>query len=141
VYILAQQCAWDAPASPAVGKILHKIAIFSDCNQNILYQLNHSKDADILYTDTWVNIEFMNDPKFKEEKERRFKTFMPYQINATLLKETGSNAKIMHCLPAHIGYEITRDAIDHPNSIIFDQAENRLHAQKSLILFLLGLFD
>ena len=82
------------------------------------------KDADIIYTDTWVNIEFINDPKFKEEKERRFKTFMPYQINATLLKETGSNAKIMHCLPAHIGYEITRDAIDHPNSIIFDQAEN-----------------
>lgn len=99
------------------------------------------KDADILYTDTWVNIEFMKDPKFAKEKERRLEKFMPYQINAVLLKETGNNAKIMHCLPAHIGYEITRDAIDHPNSIIFDQAENRLHAQKALMLFLLGFFN
>ncbi len=99
------------------------------------------KDADILYTDTWVNIEFMNDPKFVKEKERRLEKFMPYQVSAALLKETGSKAKIMHCLAAHIGYEITRDAIDHPNSIIFDQVENRLHAQKALMLFLLGLLN
>ena len=64
---------------------------------------------------------------------------MPYQINAALLKN--SKAKIMHCLPAHIGYEITRDALDHENSIAYDQAENRLHAQKALILFLLGLLN
>jgi ornithine carbamoyltransferase len=81
----------------------------------------------------------MDDPKFAKEKARRLKTFMPYQVNAKLLKETGSKAKIMHCLAAHVGYEITRDAIDHPNSIIFDQAENRLHAQKGLMLYLLGL--
>jgi len=89
------------------------------------------KDADIVYTDTWVNIEFMNDPKFVKEKERRLKTFMPYQVNKKLLDEIGSHAKIMHCLAAHVGYEITRDAIDHPNSIIFDQ-------QKAILVSLVG---
>jgi len=77
------------------------------------------KDADIVYTDTWVNIEFMNDPKFVKEKERRLKTFMPYQVNKKLLDEIGSHAKIMHCLAAHVGYEITRDAIDHPTESYF----------------------
>ncbi len=96
------------------------------------------KDADIIYTDTWVNMEFMTDPKFAKEKERRLKVFMPYQVNAKLLKETDSHAKIMHCLAAHVGYEITRDAIDHPNSIIFDQAENRLHIQKAILVSLIG---
>ena len=99
------------------------------------------KDADVIYTDTWIDMEFMNDPKFIKEKERRLKTFMPYQVNAKLLEETGSNAKIMHCLAAHVGYEITRDAIDHPNSIIFDQAENRLHIQKALLITLIKLAD
>lgn len=96
------------------------------------------KDADIIYTDTWVNMEFFTDPSFQKEKERRLRTFMPYQVNAKLLKETGTKAKIMHCLAAHVGYEITRDAIDHPNSIIFDQAENRLHIQKALLVSLIG---
>ncbi|OIN85360.1 MAG: ornithine carbamoyltransferase [Candidatus Aenigmarchaeota archaeon CG1_02_38_14] len=96
------------------------------------------KDADIVYTDTWVNIEFMKDPKFAAEKERRMKTFMPYQVNAKLLKDTGSHAKIMHCLAAHVGYEITRDAIDHKNSIIFNQAENRMHIQKAILVSLVG---
>ena len=95
------------------------------------------KDADVIYTDTWIDMEFMNNPKFAKEKERRLKTFMPYQVNAKLLKETGSKAKIMHCLAAHVGYEITRDAIDHPNSIIFDQAENRLHVQKAIMALMI----
>ena len=96
------------------------------------------KDADVIYTDTWVNMEFMNDPKFVEEKERRLKIFMPYQVNKKLLEEADSHAKIMHCLAAHVGYEITRDAIDHPNSIIFDQAENRLHIQKAILISLIN---
>jgi ornithine carbamoyltransferase len=98
---------------------------------------NSVKDADILYTDTWIDMEFMTDPKFAKEKERRLRTFMPYQVNAKLMKETGSKAKIMHCLAAHVGYEITRDAIDHPNSIIFDQTENRLHIQKAILITLI----
>ncbi|MBL7158959.1 ornithine carbamoyltransferase [Candidatus Microgenomates bacterium] len=99
------------------------------------------KDADVIYTDTWIDMEFMTDPKFAKEKERRLKTFMPYQVNAKLLEETGSKAKIMHCLAAHVGYEITRDAIDHPNSIIFDQAENRMHIQKAILLTLIKLAE
>ena len=65
---------------------------------------------------------------------------MPYQLNANLINTYCPNAKIMHCMPCHIDYEITRDAVDHPNSIIFDQAENRLHGQNAIILKLLGVF-
>lgn len=97
------------------------------------------KDADFVHTDTWINMEFMNNPDFAEEKERRIKTFMPYQLNKALLDRYDSKAKIMHCMPCHVGYEITRDAIDHPDSLIFDQAENRMHIQKAVILRLLDL--
>jgi ornithine carbamoyltransferase len=101
------------------------------------------KNADVLYTDTWINMEFFDKDgkvvdKFRHEFERRKTVFAPYQVNAKLLKETGSNAKIMHDMACHVPYEITRDAIDHPNSIIFDQAENRLHVQKAIMLYLLG---
>ncbi len=93
--------------------------------------------ADYVYTDTWINMEFFSDPKFAEEKERRVKAFKPYQISAEVLRRTGSQAKVMHCLPAHLGYEITRDAVDHANSVIFDQAENRMHIQKAIMIWLL----
>lgn len=101
------------------------------------------KDADFVHTDTWVNMEFFDKngdvvPEFKEELERRKKVLLPFQLNKALLDKYNSNAKLMHCMACHPPYEITRDAIDHPNSIIFDQAENRLHAQKAIILFLLG---
>ncbi|UCD03113.1 MAG: ornithine carbamoyltransferase [Candidatus Aenigmatarchaeota archaeon] len=95
------------------------------------------KDADFVHTDTWVNMEFINDPKFADEKERRIKAFMPYQLNKALLDKHGSKAKIMHCMPCHVGYEISRDAIDHPNSLIFDQAENRMHIQNAIMVWLL----
>lgn len=94
------------------------------------------RDADFVHTDTWINMEFMNDPKFVKEKERRLKVFMPYQLNAKLLEKYKSKAKIMHCMPCHIGYEITRDAIEHQNSLIFDQAENRLHVEKAVLIYL-----
>lgn len=102
-------------------------------------------DADFVYTDTWVNMEFFDDEgkvisQFKSESEERKEMFMPYQLSKELLDKNNSSAKIMHCMPCHIGYEITRDAIDHPNSIIFDQAENRLHVQKAIMLFLLNKF-
>lgn len=95
------------------------------------------KDADVLYTDTWVDMELISDPNFAKEKERRLKALMPYQVSSKLLEETGSKAKIMHCLAAHVGYEITRDAIEHPKSIIFEQAENRMHIQKAILLSLI----
>jgi len=102
--------------------------------------LSEIRDADFVYTDTWINMEFIADPNFAAEKERRVKALTPFQLNKSLLDKYGCKAKLMHCMPCHIGYEITRDAIEHPNSIIFDQAENRLHLQKAVILKLLAKF-
>jgi ornithine carbamoyltransferase len=73
-------------------------------------------------------------PEFKEEFERREKKFLPFQLSKALLEKYKIKAKIMHCMACHPPYEITRDAIDHRNSIIFDQAENRLHIQKAILL-------
>jgi ornithine carbamoyltransferase len=90
------------------------------------------KDADFVYTDTWIDMEFFTDPKFAEEKEKRLKQMMPYQINNALLK--GSNAYIMHDMPIHRGYEISVDAIENPKSVIYEQAENRLYSAKAMLL-------
>lgn len=89
-------------------------------------------DADLVYTDTWVDMEFFSDPKFAEEKERRLKLMMPYQVNKTLLKD--SRAFIMHDMPIHRGYEISADEIDDPKSVIYQQAENRLYSAKAILL-------
>jgi len=94
------------------------------------------RDSDAVYTDTWVDMEFFVDPKFKDEKKRRVKLMEPYQVNAELLK--GSDALIMHDMPMHRGYEITEDAIESSNSIIYDQSENRLHSAKGILSKLLG---
>jgi ornithine carbamoyltransferase len=93
------------------------------------------KDADYIYTDTWVDMEFFNDPAYKKEKEERIALMMPFQVNAELLKH--SKGKIMHDMPIHAGYEITREVVKSDRSIIFTQAENRLDAQKAVILKLL----
>lgn len=94
------------------------------------------KDADFVYTDTWVDMEFFLDPKFKEAKEKRIKLMKPYQINSELLK--GSNALVMHDMPIHRGYEISAEIIDSPNSVIYEQSENRLHSAKGILLELLS---
>jgi ornithine carbamoyltransferase len=95
------------------------------------------KDADYIYTDTWVDMEFFNDPGFAKEKEERIQLMMPYQINSELLKHT--KAKVMHDMPIHAGYEITRDIVTDERSVIFFQAENRLDAQKAIILRLANI--
>ncbi len=92
-------------------------------------------DADFVYTDTWIDMEFFTDPKFAAEKEKRLKQMTPYQINAGLLK--GSSAFIMHDMPIHRGYEISAEAIDSPKSVIYEQAENRLYSAKAILLKLL----
>ncbi len=94
------------------------------------------KDADFVYTDTWVDMEFFLDPKYAVEKEKRVKLMMPYQINKELLKE--SDAYIMHDMPIHRGYEIDQEVIESPKSIIYEQSENRLHSAKAILLELLG---
>ena len=93
------------------------------------------KDADFVYTDTWVDMEFFLDPKYTEEKERRMKLMTPYQINKELLK--GSSAYVMHDMPIHRGYEISSDIIESPKSIIYEQSENRLYSAKAILLKLL----
>jgi ornithine carbamoyltransferase len=92
--------------------------------------------ADMVYTDTWIDMEFFTDPAFADEKQRRIDTFQPFQVNEALIK--GRDTLVMHCLPAHKGYEVDETVLDSPNSVVFDQAENRMHAQKALMLWLLG---
>ncbi len=94
-----------------------------------------AKKADILYTDVWVS---MGD---EEEYEQRLRDFKPYQINSKLLEQAKHDAIVLHCLPAHRGEEITAEVIDSPNSAVFEQAENRLHAQKALLLRLLKTYN
>jgi ornithine carbamoyltransferase len=89
------------------------------------------KKADIIYTDVWVS---MGDEKEAAERER---VFAPYQVNQALM-EVAPRALFMHCLPAHRGYEVTDEVIDSDRSIVWDQAENRLHAQKAILVDLLG---
>jgi ornithine carbamoyltransferase len=69
----------------------------------------------------------------ENEKQQRIKAFKGFQVNAELLKSAPANAKIMHCLPAYRGLEISDDVFESPNSIIFDQSENRLHLQRALV--------
>lgn len=89
------------------------------------------RDADFVYTDVWVSMGEDEGQKSVEE------TFGPYQVNEELLSRASKNVKVMHCLPAHRGEEITDGVMDGPHSIVFDQAENRLHVQKALMAHLL----
>ncbi len=96
---------------------------------------NAVKDADVVYTDTWVDMEFFLDPKFKEEKEKRTRLMMSYQINKELLKHSG--AMVMHDMPMHRSYEISSEIIESERSIIYEQSENRLYTAKGILLKLL----
>ena len=88
--------------------------------------------ADVIYTDTWVS---MGQEAEKEQKE---KTFLPYQVNEKLVEGAAKDYIFMHCLPAHRGLEVSQEVIDGPHSVVFDQAENRLHAQKAILVAVLS---
>ena len=88
------------------------------------------KEADVIYTDVWTSM------GQEREARRRQKAFRRYQVNATLVAHAPSHCRIMHCLPAHRGEEITDEVLDGPQSIVLQQAENRLHAQKGLLAWL-----
>jgi ornithine carbamoyltransferase len=96
------------------------------------------RDADFVYTDTWVDMEFFTEPKFAAEKEKRVKLMIPYQINKDLLKN--SSAYVMHDMPIHRGYEITGDVVESAKSVIYEQGENRLYSAKTILLKLLGKY-
>jgi len=89
-------------------------------------------EADAVYTDVWASM------GQEAEKEQRARVFAPYQVNARLMSHAKKGAAFMHCLPAHRGDEVTDEVIDAPTSVVYDQAENRLHAQKAILLALMG---
>jgi len=88
--------------------------------------------ADAVYTDAWASM------GHEDEADERAKIFAPFQVNAALFHLAKPHALFMHCLPAHRGSEVTDPIIDSPNSVVFDQAENRLHIQKAILVWLLG---
>jgi ornithine carbamoyltransferase len=90
------------------------------------------RDANVIYTDTWTSM------GQEAETEKRKAVFPPYQVNAGLVAEANPNVIVMHCLPAHRGQELTDEVADGPHSRIFPQAHNRLHAQKAILVHLLG---
>ncbi|MCP3738524.1 ornithine carbamoyltransferase [Rossellomorea sp. BNER] len=92
--------------------------------------------TDFIYTDTWVDMEYFNDPMYEKEKQTRINQMSPYSITKDNLK--GYTPFIMHDMPVHPGFEIEEDLIESENSIIYTQAENRMHAQKALLMHLLS---
>jgi len=100
-----------------------KVEIFSDPKEAV-------KEAEVIYTDVWVSMG-------REDAKERMEALSPFQVNQELLSFAKKNVMVMHCLPAHRGQEIADEVIDGPNSIVFDQAENRLHLQKAVLTFLL----
>jgi len=90
------------------------------------------KDADVIYTDVWTSM------GMEEERSKRLVDFSGYQVNEKLVNAAKDDVIVMHCLPAHRGEEITEEVIEGPKSVVFEQAENRLHAQKAILMKIMG---
>ena len=90
-------------------------------------------NADVIYTDVWVSM------GQEDEHEERVTIFKPYQVTMTLLNQASPDVIFMHCLPAERGFEVTDEVMESSHSVVFDQAENRLHAQKAIITMLGGV--
>ncbi len=120
-------CPSDPKYSPRpeiLKKLRKNVKVVHDAVEGV-------RGADVIYTDVAVSA------GMEAEKEARVSAFRPFQVNSELVAEAKDDAIVMHCLPAHIGYEITREVMDSPQSVVFDQAENRMHAQKGLLVWLL----
>ena len=122
-------------ASPAGYELDQETADQANAEQNCLSLLRDPVEAvqgaDVIYTDTWISM------GQEDEAAQRIKEFEGFQVNADLMKHA-PNAKVMHCLPAHRGHEITDEVFESPNSVIFDEAENRLHFQRALLQYLMA---
>jgi ornithine carbamoyltransferase len=119
--------------APAVVSRAAEIAAWTGGSVEVVRDPFEAVDGvDVIATDTWTSMGQEDDGK------DRFTPFRPYQINKDLVAAAATGAVVLHCLPAHRGEEITDDVMDGPQSVIFDQAENRLHAQKALLAWLLA---
>ncbi len=126
-------CPIDYRPAPEIIELTEQLAQEYDATLTITTSpVEAVSGADAVYTDVWASM------GQEHEAARRRPVFAPYQVNSALMAQAAPGALVMHCLPAHRGEEITADVIDGPRSVVFEQAENRLHVQKALILMLLG---
>jgi ornithine carbamoyltransferase len=117
---------------PEVVKLAKKDGKETGANIEVLHDPSDAlRGADVVYTDVWVSM------GQEDEAEERLKVFQPYRVNKQLMKKANKSAIFMHCLPAHRGVEVTDDVIDSNQSVVWDEAENRLHSQKAVVYTLL----
>ncbi len=113
-------------------KILKMAKEIGDVPELLNNPFDAVSEADVIYTDVWASM------GQEAEREERLKAFREFQVNSKMVEKAKDDVMVMHCLPAHRGEEITDDVIDGKHSVVFDQAENRLHAQKAILLRLIG---
>jgi ornithine carbamoyltransferase len=129
--VVASPEGYQPPAD--VAKLGNQFAAESGGSLTIMADPHAAvRNADVIYTDVWTSM------GQEAEREKRLKVFPPYQINARLVSEARKDVIVMHCLPAHRGEEITDDVVDGPHAVVFDEAENRMHAQKAVLVALMG---
>jgi ornithine carbamoyltransferase len=130
-FTLASPEGYDLDPKPV--ELARKFASESGSKLSFLRDPHQAvKDAHVIYTDTWTSM------GQEEETKKREAVFPPYQVNARLVSEARKDVIVMHCLPAHRNHELTDEVADGPHSVIFPQAHNRLHAQKAILVTLLG---
>jgi ornithine carbamoyltransferase len=129
------EIALAGPAEYAPGKPVRDLLKQADLPETFKFTTDAAeavRGADVVYTDVWVS---MGD---EDEEATRIAQMQPYAVTAPLMAETAEGAYFMHCLPAHAGQEVSQEVLDSPASIIFDEAENRLHVQKAILAALAG---
>lgn len=127
-------CPEGYEPDPEIIKIAQELSVTSGAKIALTRSATEAvENADVVYTDVWIS---MGDEKEKAEREE---IFQPFQVNTELVTKAKPDCIIMHCLPAHRGDEITDEVLDSDQSVVFDQAENRLHTEKAIILTLLKI--